>query len=311
VTGWGFGIVQAQELEREGRGAFGELCDLLSEASGVTFHPVITTSYRELAESLDARDVGIAWMPPIPTIELATNGVATALAIPARHGTTTYHSALIVRRGGPRSVADLKGLRAAWVQRDSAAGYLVPRIHLAGQGIDVLHYFARELFVHGHGAVIDAVVNGEADVGATYCHVDGRSDPRTPPTTNPRASSPELRPGGSDPRPRVLRAPWTDEDGRAIRPIEVLTAFGPIPNDALVGSNELPASVRSAVTRWLFDPTPRARDLLQRLLGSGDFRVPSPAHYDPLRHMLRAAHARGHDGSPSSSKAGIRAARKL
>jgi phosphonate transport system substrate-binding protein len=283
VTVWGFGIVQAQELERAGRAVFDELCELVSEATGVRFRPTVATSYRELSSALENSELGLAWLPPIPTIELDARGLATVLAIPARNGTTSYHSALIVRRGGPRSIVDLRGRRAVWVQRDSAAGYLVPRMHLAGQGIDVLRYFSRELFIHSHPGVVDAIVNGEADVGATYCHVDAAN--------------------------KVVRGVWMD-DSRSVRPIEVLSTFGPIPNDALVGSNELSASARSSITRWLLDPSPRARDLFGRLLGSSDFRVPSVDHYDALKHTLRAARARGHDADPSSSRMGIRVARR-
>lgn len=287
-TTYGFGIVQAHELEQAGRSVFAELCALLSEASGVTFKPTITTSYRELAVGIEDGEVGVAWLPPIPTIDLESRRLSTVLGIPARNGATTYHSALIVRRGGPKSVAELRGRRAVWVQRESAAGYLVPRMHLAAQGLDVLRFFARELFVHSHSAVVDAIVHGDADVGATYCHERSEGD-----------------------APRVVRGPWMDEDGRSQRPIEVLTTFGPIPNDALVGSNELSASTRSAVTRWLLDPTDRARDLLKRLLGSGDFRVHDASHYDPLKHMLRTARARGHDALPSDSRTGIRIARRV
>jgi len=282
VTVWGFGIVQAQELERAGRGVFDELCDLVSKATDVEFHPIIATSYRELSAGLERGEVGLAWLPPIPTIEADARRIATVLAIPARNGTTSYHSALIVRPSGPRSIEDLRGRRAVWVQRDSAAGYLVPRMHLAAQGVDVLRYFSRELFVHSHPSIVDAIVNGEADVGATYCHVDDK---------------------------KIVRAPWMD-DSRSVRPIEVLATFGPIPNDALVGSNELPAPARSSLTRWLLDPSPRARELFNLLLGSGDFRVPSVAHYDALRHTLRAARARGHDADPTSSRMSIRVARR-
>ncbi len=285
MTVWGFGIVQARELEDAGRGAFEELCGLVSDATGVRFEPTIARSYRELAGGLERSEIGLAWLPPLPTIDLGARRLATVLAIPARNGTTSYHAALIVRRGGPRTIGDLRGRRAVWVQRDSAAGYLVPRMHLAAQGIDVLRYFSRELFTHSHPAVVDAIVNGEADVGATYCHVEATG--------------------------RVVRGPWMDDESRNVRPIEVLATFGPIPNDALVGSNELSASARSSLTRWLLDPSARARELFARLLGSGDFRVPSIEHYKPLEHMSRAARARGHDADPSSSRMGIRAARRI
>lgn len=284
---WGFGIVPSTELQDAGRMLFDELCERASDEAGVRFEPVIASGHRELFAALERHELGIAWMPPVPTIELLDNRrLATPLAIPARRGLTAYHSALIVRRGGPKTIAELKGRRAAWVERDSAAGYLVPRMQLAGQGHDVLRFFSRELFVHAHPAVIDAVAGGEADVGATYCHVD--------PSTK-----------------KVARAPWTDDDGRPLRPIEAIATFGPIPNDALVGSNELPAPARAALTRWLLDLDPRARDLFERILGAHDFRVPSPDHFDALRHSLRAARARGHDAMPPESRRGLRAVRRL
>ncbi|HSO38027.1 MAG TPA: PhnD/SsuA/transferrin family substrate-binding protein [Labilithrix sp.] len=279
----GFGMVRSNDWG-QGQTPFEELCALASAASGLRFAPVVAASYAELTAAILDGEVGLAWLPPVPTIDLETRGAASVLAIPARGGSSTYHAAFIVRRGGPKSLAELRGRRAAWVQRDSAAGYLVPRMHLAAQGFDVLRFFARELFVHSHTAVIDAVVSGEADVGATFCSVDVPSG-------------------------RVTRSAWQDEGGRSLRPVEVLTTMGPIPNDALIAANALPAPARSALTRWLLTVDGRAREIFETLLGSGDFRVPAENHYEVLRHALRAAHARGHDSLPSDSRMRMRVGR--
>lgn len=284
---WGFGIVRSNDWS-DGKAPFAELCALASAAAGVRFEPVVTSSYDELAAAIRDGEVGLAWLPPVPTIELENRGVASVLAIPARRGATTYHAAFIARRGGPKTLAELRGRRAAWVQRDSAAGYLVPRMHLAAQGFDVLRFFARELFVHSHTGVIDAVVAGDADVGATFCNVDVATG-------------------------KVLRSAWHDDQGASIRPIEVIATMGPIPNDALVASSEMPAGARSSLTRWLLtldgDETRRAKQIFERMLGSGDFRVPAPNHYEMLRHALRAAHARGHDALPPDSRMRMRVGR--
>ena len=280
---WGFGIVRANDWN-DGKTPFGELCSLASAASGVRFEPVFASSYDELAAAIREGEVGLAWLPPVPTIELENRGVASVLAIPARRGATTYHAAFITRRGGPKTLAELRGRRAAWVQRDSAAGYLVPRMHLAAQGFDVLRFFSRELFVHSHNAVVDAVVNGDADVGATFCNVDV-------------------------PTGRVVRSSWQDESGASLRPVEAIATMGPIPNDAVVASGAVPAAARSALTRWLLTLDGRAKDIFEKLLGSGDFRVPAPNHYEMLRHALRAAHARGHDALPPESRMRMRVGR--
>ncbi len=281
---WRFGIVGGGEWSPD-KHLLAKLCDAASEATGLRFSAFMAATYHELADGIAEGEIGLAWLPPVPCIELEDRDLAAPLAIPARRGAIAYHAALIVRRGGPRTIADLKDCRAAWVDRDSSSGYLVPRLALAAQGVDVLRYFARELFVHAHARVVNAVVHGEADVGATFCNLDASG--------------------------RVVRGAWLDDDGHSLRPIETLATMGPIPNDALVGSHELPVTARAALTRWLLALDAESRGGFERLMGTGDLRVPSRSHYDDLRHVLRAARARGQDALPPSSRMRMRVARRV
>jgi ABC-type phosphate/phosphonate transport system substrate-binding protein len=98
-----------------------ELCAIASEAAGVTLVPRRATSYGQLARGMRAGDVGIAWMPPIPAVELEDDGAATPLALPWRQEGTSYYAALVTREGGGKALADLQGRRVAWVDRESAA----------------------------------------------------------------------------------------------------------------------------------------------------------------------------------------------
>ena len=279
MSDWGFGVVRSGDGPQV-RLRLEELCQLASAASGVRFTPWIAASYKELAEAMDDNEVGLAWMPPLPTLDLMSRGIADPLAIPARGGGTSYHAALVVRRNGPKALSELAGRRVAWVDRESAAGYLVPRMFLATQGLDVLRLFSRELFVHAHAAVLDAVASGDADVGATYCHVDGSG--------------------------RAARGGWTDEAGNATRPLEVLATMGPIPNDALVAARELAVAARSGLLRWLVSLDEETRQRFDRVLSASEFRVPAPDHFEALRHVVRAARARGHDAIPSDSRMRMR-----
>lgn len=279
MSDWGFGVVRSGDGPQV-RVRLEELCQLASQAAGVQFTPWIATSYKELADAMDDNEVGLAWMPPLPTLDLMSRGIADPLAVPARGGGTSYHAALVVRRNGPKTLAELAGRRVAWVDRESAAGYLVPRMFLATQGFDVLRFFSRELFVHAHGAVLDAVASGDADVGATYCHVDASG--------------------------RAVRGAWTDDAGNAVRPLEVLATMGPIPNDALVAARELPAAARSGLLRWLVSLDEETRQRFDRVLSASEFRVPAPDHFEALRHVVRAARARGHDAMPSDSRMRMR-----
>ena len=248
-----------------------ELCAIVSDTTGATFTPHHAASYRELAEGLRHGDVGIAWMPPIPAIGLEEEGVATPLALPWRQEGASYYSALVMREGRAKGIAELRGMRVAWVNKESAAGYLVPRMHLASLGHDLRSFFKHETFAQSHLGVIDAVVSGAAEVGATFC---------------------TLEPGSK----RVVTAGWMAAGGSKIRDVEAVATIGPIPNDAIVASTRVPASVRSSLTRWLLGPDERSQELLAELFQVRSFRVASSVHFDSLRHMVRAARARGYDG---------------
>src|SRR5206468_1258933 len=143
-----------------------------SAATGERFVPQFSETYRELAATIGAGTTGLAWMPPIPAVELEENGTGVVLALPARKGSATYHSALIARKGSSKKIEDFKGTRVAWVDRESASGYVIPRLHLASLGIDVGAFFSKDVFAKTHMGVVDAVLAGRAELGATYCNLD-------------------------------------------------------------------------------------------------------------------------------------------
>jgi phosphonate transport system substrate-binding protein len=250
-----------------------ELCAILSEATDTTLLPFHAASYADLAQAIRSGDVGVAWMPPIPSIELEAEGVASPLAVASRQDdSTSYCSALIARRAGAKTIGELRGLRAAWVDRESAAGYLVPRLHLASLGFDPKAFFSQESFERSHLAVVDAIAEGRADVGATFCTIDPQSK-------------------------RVVTAGWTASNGASIRSVETIETIGPIPNDAVVAAARVPAAVKAGVARWFLAPDARGQELLAELFHAPRaFKVASGAHFDSLRHMVRAARARGYDG---------------
>ena len=84
-------------------------------------------------------------------------------------GTSTYHGYLFARKdSGIRTVADMKGKRFAYVDRATTAGYLFPRAYLKEKGVaDPDRYFGEVFFAGSHDATVLAVLNGEADIGAS------------------------------------------------------------------------------------------------------------------------------------------------
>jgi phosphate/phosphite/phosphonate ABC transporter binding protein len=273
-----FGIVRGADFV--GLSTLRKLCEAAGSALGMPVEATLVPDHRSLAEDLAGGHVAFGWLSPLFALTLLDRELANPLAIPVRKGQIAYHSALITKKGGPKTLAELGGTRAAWVDQDSVAGYVVPRTHLAAAGHDVRRFFGRETFHHGHRAVVDAVARGEADVGATYCQL------------------------GDD--GQVVGGAWYDANGERTRPIKVLTTMGPIPNDALLAAAKVPASVRVTLTRFLLTPPKEVQTLLEGVFDSSQFRVADATHYEPLGHILRTARARGYDALPSDSRTAIR-----
>jgi phosphonate transport system substrate-binding protein len=274
---YGFGIARSLDVSAS-RPRLAEICEIASRATGVVLFPHHALTYRELSESIVRGDLGAAWMPPMSAIELEDRQQATILALPVRRGLISYHAAIIARPGkdATRTLASLKGKRAAWVDRDSAAGYIVPRMHLLASGLDATALFSHETFLHSHEAVIDAVVGGQADVGATFCTLDARTG-------------------------RISNAGFTTADGRVTRDVDVLATPGPIPNDAIVVSNQLPIEARQALLRWLLALDARGKELFGELVRAEGFRTAQPSHFEALRRLLEQSKSLG-QGPPSSRR---------
>ncbi len=271
---FGFGIVRAVDAA-SARAKLTEACEQLSRALGVVVFPHQAVSYRDLADGIERGTLGFAWLPPMLAIELEDRRQIEPVALPVRRGTTSYHSAIVARRGSAKTLDDLRGKRMAWVDKASAGGYVVPRMHLVGAGFDVRNLFASEMFVGTHDAVVDTLLAGRADVGATFCTVDPRSH-------------------------RVVQAGWTAADGTAHKPVDVVALAGPIPNDAIFAHVSVGLDLRAKLLSVLTSPDAKAREAIDAVLRAEAFRPATSAHYEPLRRMIATATRRG--AAPPSSR---------
>jgi phosphonate transport system substrate-binding protein len=264
---FGFGLARSLDFHTS-LASFTELCELLSASVEHVFYPHHALSYAELSVGLERGELGLGWTPPIPAIDLQDRNAASLLVAPVRKGSTLYHAAMIVRPGSFKTLGELKGKRAGWVDRDSAAGYVVPRLHLAANGFDPAGFFAQEIFLGSHIAVVEAVVSGRVDVGGTFCKVESHTG-------------------------RVSSGAWTTPDGKNPKRVEALATIGPIPNDVIVASNKLAPELRARIFRWFLDPEPRALEILAELVRADSCRAPTPSHYEPLRKMIAAGRRHG------------------
>jgi phosphate/phosphite/phosphonate ABC transporter binding protein len=254
----GVTVIEGAENARTLHDRLDSFCESLAEAVGsaVTAHGF--GHYRDLLEAMHEGKVDVAWLPPVIALRATARGRTIPIALPIRGGVASFSSALFTRPGsGIKGPRDLIAVRAAWVDRQSAAGYLVIRGSLRAQGVDLDRAFAAESFLGSHEAVVQAVLNGVVDVGATFAHLDPL-------------------------RQTVVHAGWGD------RAVQSICFAGPIPSDVVAASIRLPVPQIRAVQRALCALPGHAglRAAAEKLFGAEGFIEARAEHLEPLNRIL-------------------------
>jgi phosphonate transport system substrate-binding protein len=237
---------------------FEAFCEIVSEGAGIAIVPRVFADYHSLMQAVVDGEAEAAWLPPVLALRAAIEGTATPLAHPSRGASNAYSSALFSgAQSGIANPADLRGVRVAWVDPASASGYLIMRAWLLSQRIDPAVAFREEQFVGTHDGVVECVLRGDADVGATYAHVD--------PHTHV-----------------VFAAAW----GRS--PMQVIALAGPIPSDVIAASTRLPEHLLARLQSSLVhNEDRRFAYTCKALFDAQGFAPANPAHSAPLRELLR------------------------
>jgi phosphate/phosphite/phosphonate ABC transporter binding protein len=236
------------------RGADEEMLRTVEKALGGNWSLQRFPSYSNLVDALCEDEIELAWLPPVAYLRARKLGPVHLLLALARGGRASYGSALIASsRAGITALEDVRGKRVVWVDVWSAAGYLMPRSVLREAGLDPAQVFASQSFVGSHGAVIDALESGRADLGATYCTLDDDG--------------------------ALVAAPWSDRP--TLRPIAL---SGAIPGDAICAAGELSLKDAEAIVEPLLQLSldPAGGALLKKLFGTDRFAEVDGSYYQAL-----------------------------
>lgn len=124
-------------------------------------------SYTSLVSELRTGRVDAAWAPPLVCSQLETAGGRVLLRA-KRSGAVAYRSVLFARQEGGWSLDKLDGARAGWMDRQSMAGYILPRSLLRSRGLDPDKLLSQQRFLGSYPACVQAVLDGRVDVSASY-----------------------------------------------------------------------------------------------------------------------------------------------
>ncbi len=169
--------------------------------------PVVVGDYTALVDAISEGEVDFAWMPPVSFVRAAERGVGV-VALASRYGRPTYESAIVVRADSPLvELDDLVGRTIAYVDRESASGYLFAADLVQRELGKPIKVFREQHFQGSHKAVTDAVRNKWIDAGVTYVARDTQG--------------------------KIVHSGWLDLADPQQVPMRVLATTAPIPCDAI------------------------------------------------------------------------------
>jgi phosphate/phosphite/phosphonate ABC transporter binding protein len=241
-----------------------KLTEWLSERAGVRVSARVALSYAELREMVASGQAQVAWVPPLVYVQLEKDNAVVPLVRIERQGQSTFQAALVVRRDSPIDTLDaLFGASAAWVDRWSASGYVIPRAVLTSRKLPPELVFREERFYGSHDSAIGAVLSGRAHVAGTYASLDADG--------------------------KLLSGAWAHIPG-ADESLRALMTFGAIPGDVIAAGTGLEPELRQALATAFVGlcSDPETGPIVKALLGAESFREGplDSESYDLLRAAL-------------------------
>src|SRR5215831_8170892 len=155
-----------------GPGAMGRLTRVLSGIVGGAVRVLTVRDYDALTDALRRGEVDAAWAPPLIAARAEALGARVPVR-PVRRGSVRSRSALLVRADSSLQLETLGGTTAAWVDRASLAGHLLPMAWLRERGLEPGKLFGQQLFLGSYQACIESLLGGEADVAALFAPPEG------------------------------------------------------------------------------------------------------------------------------------------
>ncbi|MBM4420188.1 MAG: phosphate/phosphite/phosphonate ABC transporter substrate-binding protein, partial [Chloroflexi bacterium] len=210
----------------------------LALATGLKWRVTVPTSYAAQIDSVCSGQTDIAFIAPLQMTLLLDKGCGSPILAALRQDFTidptgklqpVYMSQIVVRTdSGINTIADLKGKRFAFVDALSASGFLFPALTIKNKGgQEPKTFFSQTINAGGHPQAILAVYNKQVDGAASF--VDARVTVAG--TTTLAAGMPA----------DILTA------------TKVIEKAGPIPNDGIAVSKNVPAELVTRVKKALMD----------------------------------------------------------
>lgn len=165
------------------RQAYQPLAAYLSEKLKVRVRLLIVQEYRELVTDLRRGIVQIASFSPGAYADALDERIDkdSDYVASAQLDGKNYYRGIILCREEYKDLSALKDKSFAFVETGSSSGYKYPLALFLNKKIDPYRFFAKVYFLGSHPNVVEAVVGGKVDAGATWDGYIEENYPSNPP----------------------------------------------------------------------------------------------------------------------------------
>ena len=154
---------------REIRKMYVPILERVAESMGMKARTIIVKNYDALSTAAKKGVIDIGWFSPFAYVGAREDAGVLPVVTPKVSGKASYNGYIITRADGScKNLKDLAGKTFAYVDEKSASGYLYARDTLKKANLHPDKLFSKVVFLGNHDNVIDAVLRGEVDAGATY-----------------------------------------------------------------------------------------------------------------------------------------------
>lgn len=125
--------------------------------------------YEAMIEGMEKKVYDLVLLGPKSYVEGQAKAGYYAILKPIRHGSATYRSMIIVREdSGINTLNDLKGKSFCFTDKESASGYLYPKVFFLKRGITPDRDFSQVFFTGTHDGVVLNVYHKNFVAGACF-----------------------------------------------------------------------------------------------------------------------------------------------
>ncbi|NFE75371.1 phosphate/phosphite/phosphonate ABC transporter substrate-binding protein [Clostridium botulinum] len=145
------------------------ILERLLKGINLTPRMIIVKDYDALSDQIKKGTIDMGWFSPFAYVIAKSKANVTPLVTPRVNGKTYYNGYIIANKNsGIKTLSDLKNKSFAYVDKNSASGYLYARHILKANKMNPDRLFSDVSFAGSHDNVINGVLNGSFDAGATY-----------------------------------------------------------------------------------------------------------------------------------------------